>query len=394
MKKLMLTTAMAVGILTTHAQQSIADYLKTYIGQNPLQSDSLRREAIKQIFSTPDLYNDALSYYLGTLQQSSPKAYTLLKDVNLKFKTFQAQDKPVALGFSYKYNNAWVKNKISDKHSFMQSYNLGTEGNVAFKKIYNPNDFLETSFSYDGAFIWGGKVKELDEETSKKVEDLEDQILKLRQAKNPAFLQLYERVNSLVSVTDQYYLGFKLKLAYETNQDFSKRQFTPGGFIAFGAKGWNKQEALRYLNILDYPFALIRVLTGTDKDLSISGASFPSFLIGIDHVIPGNDTSRFKITNNEDPYQRFRFEVGFKTLVAKLGKDIIYFSANYRLYNELNASENIKSAGLDKASFIAASLQSSTGLFVSFTDGRLPFDRIKDQVYAIGFQYNLGDWKK
>ena len=101
----------------------------------------------------------------------------------------------------------------------------------------------------------------------------------------------------------------------------------PGLLMGFGAEGWNENGALRYLNILDYPFALIRMLTGTDTEFNVYGATFPSFLFGLDYVIPDKDSLRKNLIGNQDPFSRLRFEIGFKTRVARIGKEVIHFSS-------------------------------------------------------------------
>lgn len=355
-------------------------------------AESLGIEAVKEIFSKPDLLNDLFFKNLEVLEKKASSQYKFIRDLNLKPKSFQSDSFPVSLGFEYKYDNSWTKNKVREKSLFLQNYNLSFNGNVAFKKKNNSTNFLESTFSYEGAFMWGGQPVKIDDAASDKIQEIEDSIIERRQRKEP-YLDLYQQVNSMITVTDQFYLGIKGKFAFESNQDFSKRQFAPGILIGFGAKGWNKNEALRYLNILDYPFAAIRLLTGTDKEFNVYGATFPSFLFGLDYVIPGKDSVRKNLIGNKDPFSRLRFEIGFKTRVARIGKEVIHFSSNFRWYKEINASTAIKINKLDESTFFVASLESISGLFVSYTAGKLPFDRKKDQVYAIGFRYDLGNSK-
>lgn len=353
-------------------------------------AESLSMEAVKEIFSTPDLYKDLFTKSLSLLEKKPTTPYKFIRDLNIKPKSFQTDSSAVSLGFEYKYDNSWTKNKERKKSLFLQSYSLSFNGNVAFKKKQNPNNFLESSFSYEGAFMWGGQPLKIDDATSDKIEEIEDSIIE-RQLRKEPYLDLYQKVNSLITVTDQFYLGIKGKFAFESNQDFSKRQFAPGILIGFGAKGWNKNEALRYLNILDYPFAAIRLLTGTDSEFNVYGATFPSFLFGLDYVIPDQDSVRENLIGNKNPFSRLRFEIGFKTRVARIGKEVIHFSSNFRWYKELNADNKIKINNLDKSTFFVASLESITGLFISYTTGKLPFDRKNDQVYALGFRYDLGN---
>src|SRR4030095_10734665 len=374
------------------AQENILDHLKTiFVGLSKSQSDSLLKEGVKTIFSNPDLYNDVFKNYVEKLKATGDKRYTFIRDLNINFKSFQADTLPVALGFDYNYSNSWVKNKITERSTLLQSYNLLFKGNVAFKKQFNPNDFLEFSLAFDNNFLWGGKVAQLDEETSIKMEELQYTILARRSRQDPGFLNLYDDLAGFINVTDQFALGIKGKFSFESNQDFSKTQFAPGLLITAGAKGWNKNEALQYFNVFDYPFALIRMLTGTDKKFTIYGSTFPSVLFGLDYVIPQNDTTRENLLGNLDSYSRFRFEIGFKTRGARIGKEVLHFSSDFRWYQELKPAQIIKDNKLDRSTFFVAAIESNSGLFVSYTTGRLPFDRRNDQVYALGFKYNLGN---
>ena len=122
------------------------DHLKTiFIGLSKNQSDSLLKEGVKSIFSNPDLYNDFFRQYVEKLKANDKGRYTFIRDLDLNFKSFQADTLPVALGFNYNYSNSWVKNKVTEKSTLLQSYNLAFKGNVAFKKQFNqlPSDLLK-----------------------------------------------------------------------------------------------------------------------------------------------------------------------------------------------------------------------------------------------------------
>lgn len=395
MRKLIFILMMfTLSIIKSNGQESVKKQLADIFAQLGATSniDSLAHEALKEIFFKPDLLNDIFSKNLKLLERPAFAKYRFIRDLNIKFKSFQADTLPVSLGFEYKYDNSWIKNKSKKNSTFFQSYNLNFNGNVAFKKQHNPNDFLESTLLYDGSFMWGGQAKEIDDATSDLIERIEDSIIARQRAGKP-YLDLYREVNNLINVSDQFYLGLKGKFAFESNQNFSKQQFVPGILIGVGAKGWDKNEALRYFNILDYPFALIRLITGTDAEFNVYGATFPSFLFGLDYVIPEKDEERQFLTGNEDSYSRLRFEIGFKTRVARIGKEMIHFSSNYRWYKEVNPDEIIKLNKLDRFSFLVAALESTNGLFASYTTGKLPFDKVTDQVYALGFRYDLGNFK-
>lgn len=375
--------------LTCLAQQNVYEKLKAIYAQfENRNADSFAKEALSQVYPNADLLNGIFKQQLQRIKDSRKNTYLFLKDLDIRFKTFQSVNLPASLGFSYNYENTWLKNKIKPSSSYYHSLNLAFKGNVAFSKKYNPHDFLESSFDFDGGWMVGGKVREIDSATSLVIQETEDSILALRERGAP-YQDLYQRLNDLIQVSDQFFLSVKGKFSFESNQDFTRTQFVPGVVIGFGAKGWNKKGTLRNLNGFDYPFALVRYITGTDATLNVYGVTFPSLLVGLDYVIPGSDDYRKSILGNDNPYKRLKFEIGFKTRVANVTKEVIYLSSNYRWYKELGASDLIRQKRMHRFSFFVVAVESSSGWFVSYTCGRLPFDRVSDHVYAVGFKYEL-----
>ena len=83
------------------------------------------------------------------------------------------------------------------------------------------------------------------------------------------------------------------------------------------------------------------------------------------------------IAGSLDGYTRFHFETGFRTLLADIGDQTIFFNAGFRYYKESNAPAAVKAVKLDKFSYFVASITSNSGLFVSYSNGKLPFDAKK-----------------
>jgi hypothetical protein len=365
----------------------------TYPQMNAAQVDSIKKATVNSIFSNPDLYNDAFAQFINSLKGQPNMLYTFMRDMNIKFKTFQVNNQSPALGFEYDYNNSWTKNKQTPTKSIVQSYNISLNGNVAFKKADNPTNLMVSSFLYNGTFIWGGVTKKNDTATAKRLIHISKQIAQNTTPNNPAIEKLYEEQNQLIKITNQYYLGININTSFENTQDFSKQQFVPGFLVNAGAKAWDKNEALQYFNLPDYPFALLRLITGTDDSFQLSGASFPSALMGIDYVIPNQDSLRQAVTGALNPFSRFRFEASFKTKAARLGNKPIYFSSDFRWYRELFATSAELRAGIANQLYFVATLESNNGFFVSYTAGRLPFDKANNSIYGLGFHYNFGNWQ-
>ena len=57
-----------------------------------------------------------------------------------------------------------------------------------------------------------------------------------------------------------------------------------GGNLQLGAKAWDNSSSLARFNALDYPFALLRWITGTDQSFEPYGATLPTLVLGLDHV--------------------------------------------------------------------------------------------------------------
>jgi hypothetical protein len=159
--------------------------------------------------------------------------------------------------------------------------------------------------------------------------------------------------------------------------------------IGLGAKAWDNSNALAKLNILDYPFALIRLLTQTDKKFTVYGSTLPTAQVVFCYVVPQNDTIRENIVGNLDPFPRLNFEIGFRTVVSRIRSESIFFNADFRYYYEFGAHNGIIDAEMDKHMYFVMALQSSTGFYASYAYGKLPFDARNDEVYAIGFNFKF-----
>ena len=75
-----------------------------------------------------------------------------------------------------------------------------------------------------------------------------------------------------------------------------------------------------------------------------------------------------------------------RTPVARWEGDPIFFSANYRIYKEINAIAAVKNADLASFDYFVATLGPTDGAFISYTTGKLPLDATNDHVYMIGFK--------
>ncbi len=346
------------------------------------------RNTVNGIINNPELYNTLWKNYIDQAFKKDSTKWNLLKDFNVQFRTFQTADNPLAsLGFTYDFNYDYAKYTERNNNRVANSFGLTAKGNVAFKKQLNPVDFLETKAHYNYARFIGGVVTQQDTAIFTELNNIRFELAGMQDVQSKEAIELWEELGKKLVMSNQYYYAFSTKFSFESNQDFTKKQFVPGISVDLGAKAWNTKKPLSYLNIFDYPFAVLRYITGTDKTFTVYGSTIPTAQFTLDYVVPSDDTTRNNLTGNLNPYSRIKFETGFRTFITRIKKENIFFNANYRYYRELNAPEVIRKANLGNASYFIMALQTTSGFYFSYAKGKLPFDSKNDKIYSIGFSY-------
>jgi hypothetical protein len=105
---------------------------------------------------------------------------------------------------------------------------------VAFKSELNPVDFLETRVNYSYANFSGGVVTKGDTAVFTKLNQIEDALVRETDPQSPKAIALWAEFGKFLTLSNQYYYAFSPKFSLESNQDFSKTQFTPGIAIDLG----------------------------------------------------------------------------------------------------------------------------------------------------------------
>ena len=338
----------------------------------------------------PEFYNETWKTLVNYAVAKDSAKWNFLKDLNIKFNTFQSTTSNAsALGFTYDFTFNYAKYKEREKSRESQALSFKASGNVSFNRDVNPTDFLTTSLDYSFTKFYGGVVKKADPANFTELNNIETQLALLADPTSEKAQELWKQYYSYLQFSNQYYISFTPKLSLESNQNFTNKQFVYSGNLSLGAKAWDKKSTLTWLNFFDYPFALIRSIVMPNTGFQPYGSTFPTVLAGINYVNPINDFARQSITGNTDGYERFNFESSFRTFVARVEKENIFFNADVRYYKEINASNAIKAANLDEFFYFVAALQSTSGFYVSYAKGKLPFDAINDEVYAVGFNYKF-----
>ncbi len=329
------------------------------------------------------------------IRESSGHAF--LRDINFKIKAFDAKDDQTGLGFSYDYEKAIAPRytKSATRTRGVQA-DLALNGNVAFDDNINPEDFLDSRFSFRIFQSTGGVDKgsldareegaNLDRQRLNEIDDVLAAIEDPNElASHPLNKELFRLQRAL---RDQVYVDFHLHGGLESNQAFTRKHFTYGGQVGFVYRAYDPDSWGSLANVFDYPFALIRAATGYDEGFTPLGATWPSLLLGVEQVEPDDDDPRSVLEGTEE-YTRFRGELAFRTPIARLGDDRVYFDANWRYYRELNASQIVKDADLDEFEYLVLTINSTGGPFVSYTKGRLPFDLTDTESFQVGFRFYL-----
>ena len=340
------------------------------------------------ILNDPRIYNGIWNKVYNSIRDK--KDQPLLKNLKIDFKTFTASDSSKAsLGFSYAWNYEINKKKQEDyeRSEFIAKLNLA--GNVAFKKALNPQDFQSAKLEIGANGFLGGTVKKQPAAVTDELNKINQQLTAIEDESELASSPLWGQLTQAMGISNQYHYNFSAVGGWEGSQDFSRSQLTGGAQLRFSAKSYSDKNPLSMLNLLDYPFTLIRYLTGTDKNLGAYGATLPVITLGIDLVKPTRDTLRKKLTGETEQYARFRFEAGFRTLLAEAGNTTFHFNAAYRFFTELNAPAPVKSAGLHRSSFFTCSVTGADTYFISYSYGRLPFDRSDNAIYEMGFRFKF-----
>lgn len=370
-------------------QNSQLDLVKTI--KQFIDDPEAIKAAVNAAVKDTNLYNTVWQYFISQsfISDSSSK-WHFFKDMNVKFKTFQSEDSTKAsIGFSYDFNLSYARYKETKKGKNSMSLNFAAQGNVAFNKNVNPNNFLVDKLDFSFSKFTGGVNKVSDTDLLKLQRQIRFKLAKIKDMQSPEAIKLWDSLGSIVKYRNLCSYAIAPSFGFESNQDFSRTQFTPGLNFSAGIKAWDDNNILAKLNVFDWPFAAIRYITKVDKTFKPYGATLPVISLGIDHVIPTNDTVREKLIGKSEAFERFRFEVGYRSLVTRVRKEAIFFDINYRYYYELNAKKPVIAANLDEYSYFVAAIQSTSGMYVSYSNGKLPFDLKDQQVYSIGFNYKF-----
>lgn len=319
-----------------------------------------------------------------------------INDWNLRPKFLHAQDgasDDAVLGLEYHFQKS-IANRVFDeswRNPMGISLAFEARGDVAVEAKKNPNNLLETSaelhlFQGIGGIdpAYANSEAAAAEFQRALMQNIQDKDFAAGRGK--AYGEMARKLTA--HIAPQFFWDLQAHATLEADQQFHDKQWVYGGKLSFAFRDWRAQSHAGWFNVFDYPFAAIRWLADKE-DFQPSGRVFPSLVLGLDLVDPSDNDSRLAIDPDSDAFARARTEIAFKTRVLRWQERPLYFSAAYRYFRELSASDAIKDANLDNAQYFVMRLDLPYRFNLSYATGRLPLDRDNDDVYAIGWALNF-----
>jgi hypothetical protein len=315
---------------------------------------------LKDKLLEPEILNSALT-----------KAFSGRVPFGIKLKGFESDDDSAdaSLGVAYDANYNFLSRSYGGRGNWNKrvAVDFSATGNVAFKQSVNPNDFLDTKLTVDGS--WSTAMPVQSEEYQRQLTNFalawaqcdedEPETQECRDARDAGYRMLDEATAYLNGF--QYY-EFGLDAGVESDQSFNAVQ-TKFSAFAFGQyEDW-----------------------GTNSIIGALGLT-PAARIAIDRVDPNKDTPR-ALAGDSSSFFRFSGEVSLWLPINVSSELPLVFTANYRYYRELGASDVISRAGLEDSALLTLSISGTNGIFVSYSSGELPLDAESDNVVELGWQY-------
>jgi hypothetical protein len=369
--------------------QNIKSEVKERIPQNTKGIEI--EEVLKESLNNPETVSKVVNSVINR-----DNGYSFLKDLDIEFKTFTSSEnesiKGIGLSYSYSKDKRFF-NDDNAKQSNLFGFDLSfsSKGNISFNSDINPADFLKTNLKFHIFNSSGGVINTKDTNYENDIKDvkhfLEHELTKMSDPwKSKEWKQYFGLIQEYLS--NQYYIDFSFLGSFESNQKFTSKNYTFGAQLGLDVKAWNNNNILAKMNIFDWPFSLIRYLNNTDSKPTPKGSTIPTVLLTFERIEPVGNDPRIPL-GEKSQFNRFSTEIAFRTIIISTNKLKGYFETDFRFYKELNPPEIIKTNKLEQFLYFVCAIKLSNGLFVSYSNGQLPFDRQKDKVYAIGFDFHL-----
>ena len=310
-------------------------------------SDSIDKQKGTPEFWNGILVSPALSNVVGNLP------------LTLNFKLIDRENADSVLGLEFSYSKDFGKTIYNDKGARESSYqfNFSMEGVVTQNADENPRNFINPKLAFSGSSTPSFNLKKTVD--SFKIEHCfepenidKPECARLTASGVKAF---FEPVGSA------FYIDYGVDAGLEADQNFDAKNQTFGLFTFIAYEDFHRDTFMGNTNIK------------------------PSVRLAVESVEPNSETPRAQ-AGDESGYTRISGEFSLVVPLTKLASVPYSFTFSYRAYEELDASDIVKNANLDSFQLRTYSITSPTGLFVSYSSGRLPFGIDDESTVELGYQ--------
>lgn len=301
--------------------------------------------------------------------EESPSDGTIIggEPYYVRLKAIDVDDGDSALGVEFGIDFSFERNAYGERGERFKDYGFSVyfNGTATQEEEDNPRDFLEAklSFSLSSSPTYG--FDEVSDSYARWLEVDE----RVKECREPQFLTDRECVKLLKQNYDAqfkpvgltYYYDVGIDIGMEADQSLDAKNKTLGIFFSGTMQDLSNKTFLGAANII------------------------PSIRIGVDTVKPSKETPR-SMVGDETSYERLSAEFNISVPLVSLVEKPLMFSFGYRLYDEISASNLVKDANLDTYRLRTFILSQPTGLFFSYSSGRLPFGFEEERVVELGYQ--------
>ncbi|WP_062060341.1 hypothetical protein [Cellvibrio sp. OA-2007] len=326
---------------------------------NNCDKENLKITASKEL-KKPEFLNSALNKWIGN---KTPFGF--------EFKSLESdKNNETVLGLTYNIDHSFFKGdeiKSTTDYVIEREGSFKASGTITEDSDSNPRNFLETKLTLSQSYSTRIPMQPTVFQDAITKMALVDAACDYETAVvTPDCQKAEENIYALLDSTSDFLTSFQylkggLEAGYETDQKFKAKQSTFGAYFYGQYEDWGTHSWAGLLKVT------------------------PSLRLAIDRIDPNDDTPRAQAGDNSS-YYRFSGEISAWVPLGTFYDRIVVFTANYRLYSELDPSDIVKNADLDSYNLRTFSLSNPNGLFVSYSSGKLPFDLQSDDVIALGFK--------
>ncbi|MFC1573316.1 hypothetical protein ACFL6M_06925 [Candidatus Eisenbacteria bacterium] len=348
------------------------------------KGDQLKAEIRKLL--EPEKLN---GYYQRLKEGPAP----FLAPLNLNFTALQLQDGgPAVLAVDYDWQTTLQQNTVGASGGSLTHLKgtIKAKGTAAAQPDMNPRNLIESSFNVHLQRSTGGVLQTrtpaeqrayIADVINPLIEDLSELSTDSLLA-SPKLAAFLNAISSQMST--QWFWDLSAHAGLEADQRFERKQWVYGLQLGLAMRVWNRQSMAVKWNLADWPLALVRRLTGASTSFEPVGSAFPSIIVGIDQVDP--DEAEAELRGEHGTYGRWKVELLYKSPLANMDGEDIFLEMGWRYFKEIAAADGIRNAGMDEYSYFVATLATPSGVYASFSDGKLPMNQSEDQVYELGFK--------